>query len=180
MKGSTSNAPTGNDNLTDKAKAAAGTASEEIKARARDAADTIASEAESYADQAKGAAADEVGGVASALRTAADDLRSGSPQERTFGQIADTLADASDAIRDKDLGEIMGSLNGFARKNPVIFMGTAALVGFAATRFVEASGSSSDTTQEYRPTQERTTRRETDHFAAPTAAVTRPPYGGQS
>ena len=46
--------------------------------------------------QARDTAADEVKGVASALRTAADELRGGSPQERSFG-LADGLADVSDA-----------------------------------------------------------------------------------
>tara|TARA_R110002110_G_scaffold13092_2_gene62735 strand:+ start:1968 stop:2420 length:453 start_codon:yes stop_codon:yes gene_type:complete len=102
-------------------------------------ADTVASDAARYADDAKGAAADEVKGVASALRTAADELRSGSPQERTFSQLADGLADASDSMRDKDLGEMVGAVTDFAKRNPFVFLGGAALVGFAATRFAKAS-----------------------------------------
>ncbi len=139
---STTNTPGPRDTSSagDKAKQAASSATEDVKHRARDVADTVASEAASYADRARTGAAEEVKGVASALRTAADELRSGSPQERTFSQIADGLADASDAMRDKDLGEIVSSLNGFARRNPLIFLGGAALVGFAATRFAKASG----------------------------------------
>lgn len=121
-------------------KDAASAATQEAKARASDAASAVAAEAGNYAEQTKGAAADEVKGVSSALRTAAADLRSGSPQERTFSQLADGLADASEAIRDKDLGEIVGNLNDFARRNPLMFLGGAALVGFAATRFAKASG----------------------------------------
>lgn len=124
--------------------------SEDLKHRAQDMADNVATEAETYATRAKGAAADEVKGVASALRTAADELRSGSPQERTFSQIAEGLADASDAMRDKDLGELVGSLTGFARRNPMIFLGSAALIGFAATRFAKAS---SDPTPGSSPSQ---------------------------
>tara|TARA_R110002049_G_scaffold10127_3_gene50447 strand:+ start:155417 stop:155932 length:516 start_codon:yes stop_codon:yes gene_type:complete len=124
---------------------------EELKQMARDVAtetmntgarvaDTVASEASNYANQAKDTAADEVKDVASALRAAASDLRRGSPQERTFSQIADGLADASEAVRGKDLSEIMGDLNGFAKRNPLVFLGSAALIGFAATRFAKASG----------------------------------------
>ncbi|MGJ8545961.1 MAG: hypothetical protein ACSHWZ_11005 [Sulfitobacter sp.] len=134
-------AATSGQNIKEKAQAAASSASEEVKARAHDVADTAAKEAANYADQAKGAAAHEVKDVASALRSAAQDMRSGSPQERTFSQIADSLADASDAVRDKDLGEMVGAVSDFARRNPLAFLGGAALIGFAATRFAKASSS---------------------------------------
>ena len=133
--GSTGSAET----ITDKARTAAEGLSNDVKTRAQDAANTVASEAANYADQAKGAAADEVEGVASALRTAAREMRSGSPQERTMSQIAEGLADASDAMRDKDLGEMVGLMTDFAKRNPIIFLGGAALIGFAATRFAKAS-----------------------------------------
>lgn len=95
--------------------------------------------AASQASAAKASVADEMSGVASALRTASKELREGSPQERTFGQIAESLADASDALRDKDLGTMMRDVTAFARANPLVFLGGAALVGFAATRFTKAS-----------------------------------------
>jgi hypothetical protein len=72
-----------------------------------DAADAARGMASEQTERAKGAVADEVSSVAHALRTAADDLREGSAQERTFAQIADTLADTAEAIRDKDLGEMV-------------------------------------------------------------------------
>ena len=138
--------PSANNDPKSKVKSAAANVSEELKSRAYDAADTVATEASNYADQAKYVAADEVKGVASALRTAADQLRSGSPQERTFSQIASGLADASDALRDKDLGEMVGSVTDFAKRNPLAFLGSAALIGFAATRFAKASSSHQDPT----------------------------------
>ncbi len=123
----------------DDVKKAAASATEDLKSGARDVADTVSAEASSYANQAKSTAADEVKDISSALRSAAAELRRGSPQERTFSQIADGLADASDAVRGKDLSEIVSDVNGFARRNPLMFLGSAALVGFAATRFAKAS-----------------------------------------
>lgn len=122
-----------------KASEAAGSAAETAKSHARDLAQTAQTEATNYAYQARDTAADEVKGVASALRTAADELRSGSPQERSFSQLADGLADVSDSMRDKDLGEMVSDLNGFAKRNPMVFLGGAALLGFVATRFAKAS-----------------------------------------
>ena len=52
-------------------------------------------------------------------------MRSGSAQERTFSQIAEELTDASDAMRDKDLGEMVGAVSNFARRNPMVFVDRA-------------------------------------------------------
>lgn len=84
-------------------------------------------------------AAEEVSGFAHALRTAADEMREGSPQERTLAQIADGFADASDAIRDNDLGQMIGAASDVARRNPALFLGGAAFLGFVAARFAKAS-----------------------------------------
>ncbi len=110
-----------------------------VKSAAQDAMDAARGEVAARAEASKETVASGVSDVAAALRTAAGELRSGSPQERTLGQIAETLADASSAIRDKDLGEAAHDLSAFARRNPLIFLGGAALVGFAVTRFARAS-----------------------------------------
>ncbi|WP_206076957.1 hypothetical protein [Palleronia sediminis] len=134
--------PTDHDRLTERSRDLADQAKDASKGAMRDASDA----AKAQAEAAKSSAADEVSNVSEALRAAADKSRSGSPQERTFGQIAEGLADASDAMRDKDLGEMVNDLNRFARKNPVAFLGGAALIGFAATRFAKASSSPSHDT----------------------------------
>ncbi|WP_299971068.1 hypothetical protein [uncultured Roseobacter sp.] len=121
------------------AKETASDVSSQAKTAARDVAQNAASAAKDQADTAKSSVADEMSGVASALRTAAEEMRSGSPQERTFGQIAEGLADASEAMRNKDLSEMVQDVSAFARKNPLVFLGGAALIGFAATRFAKAS-----------------------------------------
>lgn len=90
-------------------------------------------------EQVKDGAASEIDNVSSALRSAAEKSREGSPQERTFGQAAEALADFSDTVRNKDLGQLVSDVNSFARKNPMAFLGGAALLGFAATRFAKAS-----------------------------------------
>ncbi|OYW60896.1 MAG: hypothetical protein B7Z10_05405 [Rhodobacterales bacterium 32-66-7] len=100
-------------------------------------------EVRAKADDAKSGVADEVQGVAMALRRAAEELRGGSAQERTIGTIASTLADVSDQIRDKDLGEMVQMVKRVARENPMLFLGGAALVGFAASRYAKASSSGS-------------------------------------
>jgi hypothetical protein len=122
---------------------ATGSATEGMADTARsavgDATDAARGMASDQTERARGAVADEVSSVAHALRTAADDLREGSAQERTFAQIADTLADTAEAIRDKDLGEMVREATDMARRHPMTFLGGAALLGFTAMRFAKAS-----------------------------------------
>ncbi|MFN3641695.1 MAG: hypothetical protein ACK4TB_02065 [Gemmobacter sp.] len=94
-------------------------------------------------EKAAGARADvagEVRDVANALRRASEELRGGSAQERTLGTIASSIADASDAIRDKDLGEILDMARKVAREHPVLFLGGAAILGFVVSRYAKATG----------------------------------------
>lgn len=111
----------------------------DIKAAVSQKYDQTIEEARTHAEDAKADVANEVKDVASALRHASEELRDGSAQERTLGQIAHGIADASDAIRDKDLGEIVQMASNLGRKNPVLFLGGAALLGFAASRYAKSS-----------------------------------------
>ena len=112
---------------------------DEAVASARDLKDRATEQAGRQINETKAGVAEEISGIGDALRRAADEMRSGSAQERTFGQMASALADASDTIRDKDLGELAGDISNFARRNPLAFLGGAALLGFAGTRLARAS-----------------------------------------
>ena len=116
-----------------------GSVAADLQAAATRTFDSTVAEVKSQANDAKSSVADEVSDVAMALRRASEDLRGGSATERTIGQIASTLADASDSLRDKDLGEIMQAASRVARNNPMLFLGGAALLGFAASRYAKAS-----------------------------------------
>ncbi len=83
--------------------------------------------------------AEPISGVGATLRSVAEDLRNGSSQEQVLGKVVDSLADASDALRDKDMSDAIQGADTFARRNPLIFLGATALVGFAATRLVKVA-----------------------------------------
>ncbi len=116
-----------------------GSITSDLRSAAADKYGEVVNEARSMADHTKSDVADEVKDVASALRRASEELRTGSLQERTLGQIASTIAGASESVRDKDLGEILTMVSRAGRKNPVLFLGGAALLGFAASRYAKAS-----------------------------------------
>lgn len=138
-----------------------------LRQKASDAAHAARDHAAQRAEDARNGVADDVGELASAFRSAADRLRDGSPQARGIGRIADGLADASQGLHDKDLGEMADELNDFARRNPVAFLGGAALLGFAATRFARASA---------RDDTERRRVAEPDMGATPPSPVPAAPY----
>ncbi|ETX28952.1 hypothetical protein [Roseivivax isoporae] len=110
---------------------------------ARSAAEDVGRRAQDQAfrqmESAKGGIASELAGLARALRAAAGELTPGSIQERGFDQMAGGLDSAADTVRDRDLGQLADDISGMARRNPIGFLGGAALLGFAATRFAKAS-----------------------------------------
>lgn len=99
----------------------------------------VADIAHTKATDAKDGVADEVSSVSNALRRASEDLREGSPQERAFDAVSGSLADLSDSVRSKDITEMVDDVSDFARRNPVTFLGGAALLGFAAVRMAKAT-----------------------------------------
>lgn len=141
------NAPgSGDKDLKTEAKAAGDKAAEHasdtaarLREKAAEAASAARAEAEEHVDEARGQAASEVDKIADALRKAAHDLHDGSPQARVIGQVAEGLADAAETFRSKDLAEVGHDITDLARRNPMMFLGGAALLGFAVTRFVRAS-----------------------------------------
>ncbi len=117
-----------------------GSVAADIRSAATDKIGEAVTAARTRADDAKAGVANDVNDVATALRRASEEMRGGSPQERTLGAIAGSLADVSESIRDKDLGEMLQMANKVARENPFLFLGGAALLGFAVSRYAKASG----------------------------------------
>lgn len=116
-----------------------GSVAADIRTAATHKFDEAIMEARAKADDAKTDVAGEVKDVAMALRRASEELRGGSAQERTLGKVASGLADVSDSIRDKDLGEILQMVSKVGRENPILFLGGAALLGFTASRYAKAT-----------------------------------------
>lgn len=156
-------------------KSAAGDVAEKAKSAAKEAAQSVKEEAHAQAVGAKDNVAGEVKSVASALRTASNEMRDGSPQERAMGQIAETLADVSDSIRDQDLGEMATTAISFARRNPLVFLGGAALLGFTAARFAKSSGDNAPDTYE----DHARTASYGSHQSRATPGAPVPPYAGE-
>ena len=99
------------------------------------------------ADQ-KNAGADYVGNIADTVRRVSYEFDGQLPQAGFYIRKAASQIDSvADALRTRDVSELMGEVQNFARQQPAAFFGAAVLAGFAAVRFFksapEHTGSSS-------------------------------------
>jgi hypothetical protein len=87
--------------------------------------------------------ADSIGSVAEALHQAADQLneRNEDVVARYTDSAAQRIEQFADSLRNRDLDDLVGQAEQFARRQPEIFLGGAVVVGFAIARFLRTSGS---------------------------------------
>ncbi|MGV3650302.1 MAG: hypothetical protein ACO1OK_02670 [Devosia sp.] len=116
--------------------------------------------AKGFAEDQKGLAAGQIEGVAQALSRVAEELEGDDKGAiaRYARDIAGGAERLSSNLRDKDVDQLMTMAQDFGRRQPVAFLGAAALIGFAASRFALASAHRS--APEPRPTTSSTTARQ--------------------
>lgn len=97
--------------------------------------------AKSFAGSQKDLAAGQINGVAAAITKVADELDSSDQQmvARYARDLASGLSKVGKTVEDRDIDDLMGMAQDFGRKQPVAFLGAAALAGFVASRFALAS-----------------------------------------
>lgn len=97
--------------------------------------------ARSTVSEQQQSAASGIGEFAGALRNAAKQIDGGqSPNTARFAnQAADALERMSSTLRSKDLDSMLRETERFARSQPALFIGAAALAGFLAVRFLKSS-----------------------------------------
>ncbi|WP_146214759.1 hypothetical protein [Azospirillum thermophilum] len=92
-------------------------------------------------EQQTGRAADQLGSVAAALHKAADELnRENSVAAQYAVQAAERVDDMADMLRNATMDDMLHRVEGFARRQPEMFLGAAFAVGFLAARFIKSSG----------------------------------------
>jgi hypothetical protein len=112
-------------NLADQAKEVASGAGEKLR--------------ESVSAQ-KVAGADYVGNVANIIRRTAYEFDAEMPQAGHYiRKAAAQIENVSEAMRNKNMSEIVGNVQDFARKQPTAFFGAAVFLGFAAVRFLKSA-----------------------------------------
>jgi hypothetical protein len=120
---------------TDAVKAQADNLAESAKEVAANAGDRLHA---SVVEQ-KSAGADYVGNVAGIIRRSAREFDADIPQAGEYiRKAAAQIENVSGAMRNRDMSEIIGNVQDFARKQPTAFFGAAVLLGFAAVRFFKS------------------------------------------
>jgi hypothetical protein len=123
--------------LTDKAAADV----RDLKGQAQEQVSAAADKAKSFAGEQKDLLATQVNGVADAIAKVADQLDQSEQQTvaRYARDLAGGLSRFGRNVEGKDVDEVMGMAQSFGRRQPLAFLGAAALAGFMATRFAQAS-----------------------------------------
>ena len=123
----------------------------DVAAEAKDQASNLADQAKAQvaqtAEKVKGMAAEQkdllaghIGGLAASMSRVADDLDQNNDTSAHYARlIADNAEKLSATIHNNDVDQILEIAQNFGRKQPAAFMGAAALLGFAASRFLMAS-----------------------------------------
>jgi ElaB/YqjD/DUF883 family membrane-anchored ribosome-binding protein len=112
-----------------------------LKHKAGEQLGAAADKARGFAGDQKSLAADQINGVATAISKVADEL-SGSDQPtiaRYARELASGISGFGKTVADHDVDDLMSMAQDFGRRQPLAFLGAAALAGFVASRFALAS-----------------------------------------
>lgn len=112
----------------------------EIGSTAQRLASDAAASAQSAIEEQKSLGAQYVASVAGALHRAAGEVGQELPfAAKYLHQTAEQIEGAAQTVRDRDMRELVGEVENFARRQPALFFGGAMLLGFAALRFLKSA-----------------------------------------
>ena len=90
--------------------------------------------------QQRSAGADYIGSIAAATERAAGEFDQAMPQAAQYiRQASEQIQGVADRVRERDVRELVGEVESFARRQPTLFFGGAVILGFAALRFLKSS-----------------------------------------
>jgi len=127
------------------------TAREKFREAADAAKDVAAGAADRFQDQTREqqrTGADFVGKLAGNIREAARAFENDVPfAARGINSAAEYVDEAAEKIRNGSLRDLVDGATDFAKRQPAAFLGLSVLAGFAAVRFLKASGSQNSSGQ---------------------------------
>jgi len=130
--------------LTDKVTRVAKDQAGEIGTAAEEMAAAATGRVKSAMNEQKTASADYLGTIAQAVQRAAGEFEIDVPQAAQYiRQAAGQIETVANAVRQRDMRDLIGEVREFARRQPTLFFGGAVILGFAALRFFKSSASTS-------------------------------------
>lgn len=118
----------------------------DLKSRAADTTENLREQAQDRIAAAGETLADGSDRLAKSLRQAASDDKS-PLRAQVLNTVAGGVSDVSDTLRNKSLGTLVADVQGFARRNPAVFVAGAAIAGFALARVLRSSTPTPNTAQ---------------------------------
>jgi gas vesicle protein len=101
------------------------------------------------AEEQQRSGADFVNRLAENIRQAAHAFDNDAPfAARGINSAADYVEDAADKIRNGTFRDLVDGTSDFAKRQPAAFLGLSVLAGFAAVRFLRASGKHTSSSQD--------------------------------
>lgn len=120
---------------------------DDVRGKAEETASVIAREAQETATvqltSQKERAVSTLDTLAQTLRDSGQNLRTEQPQIASLtDEAARRVESASNYVREHDVKDLVREVEGFARREPALFLGGAFAIGFLAARFLKASSPS--------------------------------------
>ena len=123
-----------------KASAAASDAADKVKQAASETAANVGGQVKQLLDQQVGNGAAMVGRFASSAKRAAEELDHDAPQLAGFVRgLADRMNGFADDLGQRSAEQLMRDASEFARRQPALVFGLAALAGFFALRTIKSA-----------------------------------------
>ena len=125
----------------DKVQQKAMDAADRTKEQVHELADTAQTQVRSMAAERKGQAASQLSGIAEAFRNSSQALHDQDQDAvaRYTEQAADKLEYLAHYIQERNVDELLGDTERFARQQPELFLGGAFALGLLAARFFKSS-----------------------------------------
>lgn len=116
---------------------------------ARDVAEGAADRFQDKAEEQQRSGADFVRRFAGNIRQAAHAFEGDAPfAARGINSAADYVEDAAEKVRNGTFRDLVDGASDFAKRQPAAFLGLSVLAGFAAVRFLKASGKQTSSSQD--------------------------------
>src|SRR3712207_2529498 len=179
--GTTGSSTQGGNRVTEQAKQQSQQLAHQSRQQARQQASNLASrgseQAKSQLASQKHNASQRMVPIQSALRETAQQLRNqGQGQVGDYAErAADQVERFSTYLRQTEVDEIMEEVRGFARRRPGLFLGSAAAVGFFATRFLKSTSEEAPSAGDGDFSAPTTTGRTSVSYGADETATALPP-----
>ena len=118
------------------------TLTQDVKTKVEDLGNDLVNAGRAKATEAAHAARDQAVNEASRFANAADaaasEFSSDSVQAQLASQVANQAERLAKSVSELDVNALSRDISDFARRNPLIFIGGAAMVGLVAARFLKA------------------------------------------